>query len=74
MAKRKLIPTDQPGYMKDKHGIIINTNDSHYQKILHIRAEKKKEEELVERMDIVESEMKDIKRMLSILVDRTAAQ
>lgn len=60
-----LIKTEEPGYMKDATtGAIINTNDDHYKRILAIRAEKKKGQDLCKRMNSLENDLREIKELL----------
>ena len=65
METRSYVQTDQPGYLKDeKTGLIVNINDNEYQSILVKRAAKKKQNELEQRMDSIESQVAEILQIL----------
>jgi hypothetical protein len=71
MQDQRLVKTDQPGYLKDKlTGVIINTNDVDYQRILQSRVKQKESEELAERVGKLESGIDDIKSLLMQLMNR----
>ena len=67
----KMVKTDHPGYLKDSMtGVIINTNDTDYQKILRSRVKQKESEELASRVSRLESGIDDIKSLLTQLMNR----
>lgn len=71
MQGQRLVKTDQPGYLKDQaSGVIINTNDVDYMRILQAREKKKETDELASRVTKLESGIEDIKSLLQQLVNR----
>ena len=62
--------TNTPGFYKDTDtGVIINKNDTDYEKFKAAREEIKKSKQLAVRMDNLETELKDIKSLLLQLVN-----
>lgn len=61
-----LIKTEDQGFLKDtNNGALINTNMQEYDRILASRNASKVSNLLCKRMDILESELKTIKHLLS---------
>lgn len=57
--------TNIPGFMKDtKSGIVINTNDDEYVRVLAAREKRKKEENTISRVDQMSKEVDLIKNKL----------
>lgn len=62
--------TNTPGFYKDTEtGVIINKNDTDYEKFKAAREEIKKNKQIAVRMDNLETELKDIKSLLLQLVN-----
>lgn len=56
---------DDPDFVRDtSSGAIINTNDSHYMQILAARSQKHQANDLMSRMNALESELKNIRTLL----------
>ena len=55
-------------YVKDHQGIIINTDDSHYRAILAQRQSQKQSEALCGEMDMLKTELADIKSLLQQVI------
>lgn len=71
MMKETYVKTDQPGYLKDtRTGVIINTNDTDYQKILAGRQKQQESVQLTERIGKLETGLDDIKSLLTQLINR----
>jgi hypothetical protein len=71
MDIERMAKTDQPGYLKDRlTGVIINTNDVEYQRILQGRAKQVENEELAKRVGKLEAGIDDIKNLLTQLMNR----
>jgi hypothetical protein len=71
MGIERMAKTDQPGYLKDRlTGVIINTNDVEYQRILQGRAKQVENEELAKRVGKLEAGIDDIKNLLTQLMNR----
>lgn len=71
MQGHRLVKTDHPGYLKDSStGVIINTNDVEYQKILQSRVKQRESQDLVARVAKLESGIDDIKSLLTQLMNR----
>jgi len=59
-----LVKTDIPGYFKTPEGAVINTNDADYQRILNERRLAKEKQSFEQKVEDLESEIKDIKNLL----------
>ena len=67
-----LVKTDQPGYLKDTStGAIINNDDEAYRRFQAAREASKKNNDLCNRINVVEGDLKDIKNLLLQIVHRT---
>jgi len=65
-----LVETNVPGFKKNiDTGVIINTSDEGYKRILAMRAEAKKNAELQQKMQSLENEITEIKNLLVQLID-----
>lgn len=56
-------------FIKDSSGLVINTDDSHYQSILARRKQKRRLEELDNDICIINDELKQIKSLLQELLN-----
>lgn len=61
--------TDQPGFLKTSEGMLINTNDAEYQTILNLRKARKQNEQLTQKINDLECDIRDIKNLLVQVVN-----
>lgn len=65
-----LVKTENDGYMKDTTtGAFINTDDASYARFMAQRASIKKSNDLCNRIDAVENDMREIKNLLLQVVN-----
>lgn len=65
-----LVKTETEGYMKDtSSGAFINTDDASYARFMAQRASLKKSNELCNRIDAVENDLREIKNLLLQVVN-----
>lgn len=57
-------------YMKGNDGVIINTDDTQYRSIVALRESKKKNAQLETKVATLESELSEIKNLITQLVHR----
>lgn len=57
-------------YIRDSHGVLINTDDSHYRAILAQRDAEKKSKEVSEQVDSLKDELTQIKALLAQVINR----
>ncbi len=66
-----LVKTNEFGYLRDtESGAIINDNNEEYKKYLAARKKIKSENNLCQRIDDVEKDLKEIKNLLLSMVHR----
>lgn len=66
-----LAKTNHPGYLKDTEtGAIINNDEEEYKKFLAAREASKRNNNLCKRINEVENDLQDIKKLLLQLVHR----
>lgn len=65
-----LVKTENEGYMKDtSSGAFINTDDASYARFVAQRASIKKSNDLCNRIDAVENDLREIKNLLLQVVN-----
>lgn len=65
-----LVKTETEGYMKDTtSGAFINTDDASYARFMAQRASLKKSNDLCNRIDAVENDLREIKNLLLQVVN-----
>lgn len=65
-----LVKTENDGYMKDTTtGAFINTDDASYARFMAQRASIKKSNDLCNRIDAVENDLREIKNLLLQVVN-----
>jgi hypothetical protein len=66
-----LVKTENDGYMKDTStGAFINTDNDSYAKFVAERAKSKKSQDLSNRINAVEDDLREIKNLLLQIVHR----
>ena len=69
MMKDNIVPTDIKNYAKNTTtGVLINIDDSEYNRILAQRQKRREDRDLVRDIDTLKSEMSEIKQLLTQLV------
>lgn len=58
------------GFKKLPNGLIINTDDTYYKQLKLMRSQKKQNDEIVKKVESLESDISDIKNILLQLVHR----
>jgi hypothetical protein len=67
LIKRDLVPTNIEGYSKDlTSGVLINSDESEYQKILALREKKRADRQIVRDIDELKNDMAEIKELLKL--------
>lgn len=62
-----LVPTNIEGYSKNlTSGVLINSDESEYQKILALREKKRADRNIVREIDQLKNDMAEIKELLKM--------
>lgn len=62
-----VVPTNIEGYCKDlTSGVLINSDESEYQKILALREKKRADRNIVREIDQLKNDMTEIKELLKM--------
>lgn len=57
------------GFIKDKSGAVINTDDSYYKQVLLLRKKRKEADSVNNRIANLENDISDIKSLLIKLIE-----
>lgn len=70
-AHEILVPTNIENYYKDiTNGVLINTDNTEYDRIVALREKRRKDRDVVREIDNIKNDLKEIKEMILSLAER----